>query len=130
MLESPVQQRAMLEVARLGGLPQRNNVGACVDSTGRPVRYGLMNTSKKQNAAIKSSDLIICMPMLITQAMVGEWFGMYVALECKHSEWSPAKKLDDHETAQAAYHTLIRQHGGRAGFVTGVDDVQRILLGK
>lgn len=129
MLENPVQQRAMLEVANLGGLPQRNNVGACVDSTGRMLRYGLMNTSKKQNEQIKSSDLICCVPVLITSAMVGQWFGRYVALEVKHSDWNPDKKLDAHEAAQAEYHRVIRAHAGLAGFVTGVDDVRRILLG-
>lgn len=130
MLEGPVQDRVMLEIARLGGLPQRNNVGACIDETGRPVRYGLLNTSAKQNKAIKSSDLIVPFPVLITSKMVGQWLGVYCALEVKHSEWNPNKKLDSHELAQAAYHTLIRQHGGRAGFVTGVDDVRRILMGE
>lgn len=129
MLEGPVQKYCFVEVANLGGLPQRNNVGACVDSTGREVRYGLMNVSKKQNDDIKSSDLICVVPTLITQKMVGQWFGRYVALEVKHSEWNPDKKLDRHELAQAEYHRLVRAHGGLAGFVTGIDDVRRIILG-
>lgn len=129
MIESSVQQRVMLEVANVGGLPQRNNVGACVDSTGREVRYGLMNVSKKQNKLIKSSDVISCVPMLVTQKMVGTFIGVYVALEVKHSEWDHNKKLDAHETAQAEYHRVVRQHGGLAGFVNGVDDVHRILGG-
>lgn len=130
MLETPVQQRLMEEIARKGGLPQRNNVGGCIDSTGRAVRYGLLNSSKKQNDKIKSSDLICCVPVFITQQMIGQFFGMYVAIEAKHSEWNHGKKLDAHEEAQAEYHRVIRAHGGRAGFATGIDDVRRILAGE
>lgn len=131
MLEtSGVQPRVMVEVANLGGLPQRNNVGAYVPPEGgREIRYGLMNVSKKQNDDIKSSDVICVVPQLITQRMVGQWFGRYVALEVKRDDWNHGKKLDKHELAQLAYHDLVRAHGGLAGFVTGVDDVRRILLG-
>lgn len=129
MRESPVQQRAMLEMANNGALVQRNNVGACMDSTDRLIRYGLMNDSKKLNEQFKSSDLIGIQPVLITSKMVGSWMGVYVAIECKHSDWNPLKTLDAHERAQAAYHDLVRRHGGRAGFATGVDDVRRILAG-
>lgn len=131
MLEtSGVQPRVMVEVANLGGLPQRNNVGAYVPPEGgREIRYGLMNVSKKQNDKCKSSDVICVVPTLITQRMVGQWFGRYVALEVKRDTWNPDKKFDAHELAQAEYHRIIREHGGLAGFVTGVDDVRRILLG-
>lgn len=126
MLESPVQQRAEIEIARLGGLPQRNNVGACVDDTGRHVRYGLLNKSKKQNEQIKSSDLIAPMPILITQAMVGRLVGVYGAFETKATGWHMTPG-DLHAQAQAEYHRVIRLHGGMAGFVQSEEDVRRIV---
>lgn len=129
MRENPVSQRAELEVCRLGGLPQRNNVGACVDATGRQVRYGLMNKSKRQNEVIKSSDWIVIMPRLITLDMVGSMIGVFGALETKASDWS-FNTTDPHTAAQAEYHRVVRAHGGLAGFVQSDDDVRRILLGK
>jgi hypothetical protein len=126
MRETPVQQRAQLVCAQHNVLSQRNNVGAMQDGTGRVVRFGLLNESSKQNAIIKSSDLICIQPVLITQAMVGQTIGVYVALETKHSDWHLTPG-DAHVQAQAAYHHLVRQHGGRAGFVTCEADVLRIL---
>jgi len=127
MLEGSVSQQAQMEIARLGGLPQRNNVGACVDSTGRAVRYGLMNVSKQQNERIKSSDIIAPVPITITPEMVGQTFGVYCAFETKHSDWHMTPG-DTHAQAQAEYHRVVRLHGGRAGFVRCVADVQRIIL--
>lgn len=128
MLENSVSQRSQLEVARLGGLPQRNNVGGCLDQSGRLIRYGLMNSSKKENERIKSSDLICIVPITITPEMVGMTIGCFVALETKHSEWHMTPN-DTHAQAQAEYHRVVRLHGGRAGFVTCVEDVSRIIVG-
>lgn len=128
MAESVVQQQASFTIAQVGGLPQRNNVGACVDKSGRLVRYGLMNESKKMNEKIKSSDLIAPVPILITQDMVGQMIGVYMAFECKHEGWHLTAG-DAHAQAQAEYHRVIRAHGGRAGFVTSNADVLRIIYG-
>lgn len=128
MLEGSVSDRTMLEVARLGGLPQRNNVGACLDQSGRLIRYGLMNASKKQNEKIKSSDIIAVQPVLITPDMVGQTIGVYVALETKHSDWHMTPG-DTHAQAQAEYHRVVRLHGGRAGFVTCNADLYKIISG-
>lgn len=127
LLENSVSQRAELEIARQGGLPQRNNVGACLDQNGRLIRYGLLNTSKKQNERIKSSDWIAPVPIVITPEMVGQTIGVYCAFETKHSGWHMTPG-DTHAQAQAEYHRVIRLHGGRAGFVTCEADVRRIIL--
>jgi len=125
MRESANSSVNTLFAAECGILLQRNNVGACQDKTGRLIRYGLMNESAKQNEIIKSSDQIGITPVLITQEMVGRVVGVYTALEDKRSDWhlTPA---DTHGQAQAAYHRLVINYGGYAGFVTCKADVLRI----
>ena len=61
--ESNVTAAIRLEAAQAGHLLWRNNVGACVDTRGRYIRYGLANESKAVNANIKSSDLVGITPM-------------------------------------------------------------------
>ena len=126
MREAPVSQHAILYASQLGVLTQRNNVGACVDSTGRMIRYGLLNESKKQNDEIKSSDHICITPVTITPEMVGMRIGVYTALETKHSDWhlTPGDKRGQ---AQQAYHQLVKVYGGYAGFVTCNADVRQII---
>jgi hypothetical protein len=127
MRETPVQQRARLVCAQYGVLDQRNNVGAMQGADGRVVRFGLLNESPKQNAEIKSSDLICIQPVKITPDMVGQTLGVFVALETKSSDWHLTPG-DKHGQAQANYHRLVIRHGGRAGFVTCDADVRRILM--
>lgn len=123
--ESPVLAGTQLECARLGVLVQRNNVGACQDKTGRLIRFGLMNESAKVNEILKSSDLICVTPIRITPEMIGQVIGVYTALETKRPGWHLTPG-DDRGQAQDRYHQLVRQHGGRAGFVTCDADVRRI----
>lgn len=125
MKENPVAQRVQLEWANLGGLPMRNNVGACEDATGRFIRYGLMNESAKMNAQIKSSDYIGITPTLITPQMVGYYLGVFTAIETKASDWK-FSQADQRAVAQARFHDIVRAHCGFAGFATGPDDVRLI----
>jgi hypothetical protein len=117
MLESAVQQRVQLELARFGALVWRNNVGACEDKTGRIIRYGLCNDSAQLNARIKSSDLIGVTPVTITQDMVGKTVGVFTAVECKHSDWHMTPG-DKRAQAQLRFIELVRSVGGIGGFVT------------
>lgn len=115
--EARAQQEVRMEAAEKGILMFRNNVGALLDSSGRPVRYGLANDSKAMNDEIKSSDLIGCAPVAITPDMVGKTFGLFVAREVKKGDWKWCG--DDHERAQLKFMDLIISHGGNAGFCTG-----------
>lgn len=128
MRESPVSQRTQDECGNVGILIQRNNNGACVDNTGRVVRYGLMNESKKQNEEMKSSDLIGCARVIITPEMVGQTIGVYCAFETKKTGWHLTPG-DAHGQAQAAYHRLVNAYGGRAGFVSDPVQVRQIMQG-
>ena len=127
MREASVAQQTALEAARNGILTMRNNVGACQDETGRWIRYGLMNESKKQNELIKSSDQIGITPVT---AYVEGWgwlmLGVFTAFETKHPGWT-FHQSDKRAVAQAAFHDIVRNHGGFAGFVTDpAQDVKRI----
>lgn len=124
--EAVVQQQVRLTMARLGALMYRNNSGAYQDESGRWVRYGLCNDSKQMNERIKSSDLIGPTPLLIEPRHVGQTIGVFTALECKPSGWhlTPGDKRGQ---AQKRFIDLVVGIGGFAGFVTGPDDLARIL---
>ena len=124
--ETPVAQRVQLEAARNNILTMRNNVGACQDETGRFIRYGLMNTSKRENEQFKSSDLIGITPVQAYVQGVG-WtvLGVFTAIETKASTWH-FNQMDERAVAQQRFIDLVRSYGGYAGFATGPDDVRLI----
>ena len=126
MLESAVQQRTRLELARLGALVYRNNVGACEDKQGRIIRYGLCNESAQMNRALKSSDLIGVTPVLIQPHHVGRTLGVFTAIECKHSDWHMTPS-DARAQAQQRFIELIRSVGGIGGFVTDPAQVHELV---
>lgn len=126
MKENPVQDRARLRLGEYGMPAWRNNVGACYDETGRLIRYGLANDTAEMNKVMKSGDLITCQPILITPEMVGRTLGRFVSLECKRSDWHLTPG-DVRGQAQANWQRVVRQYGGVAGFVTGLDDLDRVL---
>ena len=115
--ESAVSQHAQYALTQAGGYAMRNNVGVAFDHTGRPIRYGLMNESKKTNEQYKSADLIDCIPITIQPHHVGRTFGLFVALETKESKWKLSHK-DNHAQAQLNFLNLIRRNGGAADFIT------------
>lgn len=124
--ETAVQQQSRLILARMGGLPMRNNVGACTDDNGRVIRYGLMNESKAQNEQFKSSDLISPIPIVIQPHHVGKVLGVMACLEMKEEGWhlTPGDKRGQ---AQLRFIELMRSVGCIAGFVTHPDQVEQYV---
>ena len=110
----------------MGALVYRNNVGACEDKQGRIIRYGLCNESAQMNRALKSSDLIGVMPVLIQPHHVGRTLGVFTAIECKHSGWHMTPS-DDRAAAQQRFIDLIRSVGGIGGFVTDPAQVRSLV---
>lgn len=106
-----------LRAEELGVRLYRNNVGALQDKTGRLVRYGLANESKKQNELTKSADLIGWQPLVIQPWMVGYKVAQFLSVEMKHEGWTPTG--DEHYEAQQAWADLVTADGGRAIFATG-----------
>lgn len=121
--EAYAQQQVRLQIAKQGGMAWRNNVGAtpskCKSCGAKqvPVRYGLANESTKLNKEIKSSDLILAIPRIVTMDMVGTQIAQFGAVECKKPGW--VFKGDDRETAQLKWLTLVKKLGGFAQFSTG-----------
>ena len=115
--EAAVQAAVRLEAARKGVRLFRNNVGVLMDTTGRPVRYGLANESKGVNQSIKSADLIGWRPLLIGPQHVGQCAAIFVSRECKRVGWRYTG--DDHEQAQLAWAQLVTAGGGDAAFCAG-----------
>lgn len=126
MSEDEIQQMIRAEASANGMGMWRNNNGALPDMTGRPVRFGLGNDSKKINETLKSSDLIGCLPVVITQEMVGQVVGIFVACEVKEENWT-FNPNDKHEVAQLNYINLVKSKGGKAGFANSIDDFKKII---
>ncbi len=119
--EKRVQALAALAAARSGNKwLLRNNSGAFEDETGRQVRFGLGNVSKKFNEAMKSSDLIGVESVVITADMVGLTVGRFYAVECKPEDWE--YKGTDHEVAQKKFIDKVNEMGGKAYFTNGTID--------
>ncbi len=123
--EGAVQQDIRLYASQIGASLWRNNNGAAVDSTGRHIRYGLGNDSKRINDHFKSSDLIGITPMMVTPQHVGRMLGVFTAVEVKQGAWrwtgSPR------EQAQWKYLQLVASKGGIATFATSKEDYRRCL---
>lgn len=126
MKESATASYIRLFAAQIGIDLWRNNSGAFVDQTGRMVRYGLCNDSKKLSDRVKSSDYIGITPVTITPDMVGRTIGVFTAIETKDSEWKFLQS-DKRSLAQAAFHDIVRRAGGFAGFARSIEEFKKIV---
>ena len=125
--EAPVSQQTRLVLARIGGLPMRNNVGVAVDDTGRHIRYGLMNESAQQNKQFKSSDIVCPVPVMIQPHHVGQVMALFGVFETKRPGWHLTPG-DERGQAQLRFINLVCSVGGVGGFVTDPErDIQRII---
>lgn len=124
------QQQARFKVGHAGAFAWRNNNGAtpakCPDCGARhvPIRYGLANDSAKLNEKLKSSDLILAVPRVITPVMVGTTIAQFGSLEMKRPGWKYTGK--GQEPGQAAWLSLIESIGGYARFSTGEVDLDQL----
>ena len=122
--EAWAQQQTRLEVARHGARSWRNNVGATpakcpvCNEPQQPMRYGLANDSAKLNKQLKSSDLILAIPRVISPSMIGSTIAQFGSVECKRPGWRYSGR--DPEPQQAAWLALVASIGGYATFSTGV----------
>lgn len=125
--ESTVQQEIQMQAKYHKCNLLRNNSGACIDETGRLVRYGLGNISKQHQEGIASSDLIGITQVTITPDMVGQTLGVFTAVEVKKEAWKASKEPTGRELAQLNFINWIRSLGGFAGFANDVDKLKDIL---
>lgn len=115
--EAMLQQALRIEAPKRGNALWRNNNGATLDESGRMVRYGVGNDSKKLNEVWKSSDLIGITPV----HWYGRTFGVFTAVECKKSDWHMIPS-DDRARAQAAFGQTVESLGGIFTFARSVND--------
>ena len=114
--EAATQSRLRVEAPKIGAALWRNNNGAATDDTGRHIRYGLGNDSKKINDLWKSSDLIGITPITVRADHVGKMIGVFTAVEVKHPGWR--RPENDRDRAQEAFLVNVCQMGGIGMFVT------------
>lgn len=119
--EAAVQSKLRIRAAQIGASLWRNNKGACKDDTGRLIRYGLGNDSKKIDETFKSSDLIGILPRLVEPHHVGQVWGVFMAVEVKAPGWSKPK--NDREIAQGNFGSAVLGLGGYFKFAADVTDV-------
>ena len=112
--EAGVQSRIRLEASQKGCRLWRNNVGAGMLEDGSFIRWGLANETKAMNKKTKSSDLIGIRPVLITQEMVGQTIGQFIAREVKAGDWNFT--ATEREEAQLNFIQLVVSLGGDAAF--------------
>jgi hypothetical protein len=117
MSETDVIAQERLKAANRGAWALRNNSGAFKDETGRLVRYGLGNDSKRINGVFKSADLIVIEPVIITADMIGQVIGQFVGIECKKRGWKYTGT--DREIAQKRFLDKLIELGGRGYFSDG-----------
>lgn len=120
------QQLFRLEAPTRGDILWRNNNGACLDETGRMIRYGLGNDSVKISKVWKSSDLIGIRRVRIEPEHVGHILGVFAAVEVKRPGWT-GRTLTAHEQAQYAFHETVRGLGGIAGFASSIDELCEVM---
>lgn len=130
--EQEATQEVRLAASSLGFRLFRNNNGACVDETGRLIRYGLGNESVRINKEFKFGDYIGIYPITVTPEMVGRTVGVFVNAEIKPSgtlekTLKKAEKPKSREWAQQKANNLVNQFGGIGGFVTCREDVERLI---
>ena len=130
--ESLATEQVRLSASVLGSRIFRNNAGACVDDTGRMIRYGLGNDGSKASKVLKFGDYIGITPLLITPEMVGQVVGIFTNLEIKpdgdmQKTLTAACRLGSREHYQWQTCEMVKSLGGLAGFVTNKNDVEQVL---
>lgn len=125
--EAEVQKAVRYRSAQDGVLLWRNNVGAAQDSEGNYFRYGLANDTPQMARTCKSSDLIGIRPVVITQDMVGQTIGQFVAIECKREGWKQTPG-DKRAAAQTTFLNLVKAKGGCAMFADRPIDWNNVQL--
>ena len=118
--EANIQARVRLEAARKGVRLFRNNSGAGVLENGSFVRFGLGNDSEAVNRVMKSSDLIGWRSVTITEGMVGQRVAVFVARECKPTDWKESR-TDERTVAQRRFIDMVNAGGGDGAFCTTDD---------
>jgi len=123
--ESEVQQLIQIEGPKHGCILLRNNSGAFKDETGRLIRFGLGNVSKKHNDRMKSLDLIGFTLRATSNGNIWKNLPIFTAVEVKKEGWqfTGTKR----EIAQLNFINWVLKNHGYAGFAQSVEDFLKII---
>lgn len=122
--ETKIQRRIMLALSEAGCTVWRNEtagawVGKVIHKAGdqvtlanaRMIKFGLCEGS---------SDIIGVQPVVITQDMVGQTVGVFMAQEVKTATGKASEK-------QLNFMDVVRRKGGIAGIVRSVKDALQLI---
>ena len=112
MSEGGIQNEIRIALAKAGVMNWRNNTGMLFNKEGTPVRYGL---------CVGSSDIIGIKKVKITEDMVGQELGVFVAIEVKKPK---GKKATEN---QENFINMVRKHGGLADVAKSVEEAMEII---
>lgn len=104
--ESHILRRCLLAASKKGWRLFRNNCGFDIE---RKVRYGIANPG--------GSDLIGIRPVTITEDMVGQTIGQFVAVECKTAKGRTSKEQD-------VFLDFVKRAGGHAIVARSEEDIR------
>lgn len=110
--ETNLMNTIRLALSGMGALAFRNNVGAHKTDAGHFVRYGLGEKG--------GSDIIGCVPVVITPDMVGRTVAVFTAMEVK-------TKTGRATQPQLNFIAAIKKAGGIAGIVRSPDDAEKLI---
>jgi len=127
--EQKASEAVRLRAAAWGVKLMRNNSGVLPDVTGRPVRFGLGNESKRINEKLKSGDYVGWTPVTITPEMVGKTIAVFTNIEVKAKGFKQREHYVEksREFAQNKFNKLVLSTNGCAGFASCAADVDRII---
>lgn len=125
MSEASLGNLLRLEAVKYDASLWRNNNGVCIDQSGRHIRYGLGNDSKKLNSKWKSSDYIGITPVTSTSA--GQTFGVFTAIEVKRPDWKGLRPNNDREQGQFKFLTTVTSMGGIGAFIKNPDEYRKLI---
>lgn len=122
MSEGDLSKLIQLEALKHRCILYRNNSAAFKDLTGRIVRVGLGNLSKKLWDKWKTSDLIGYTIVTIEPEMVGRKIAVFTAIEVK----LPDAKVDARYKAQKKFIDQVQRDGGIGSICNSVDELKNM----
>lgn len=133
-LENPVQRRGWVALAAMGALVWRLHTGKGWAASGKAVRlsdgsvklpggrpialgFSILNN----DPVVGAGDLIACVSIVITQAMVGKTLGVFGSFEAKRTDGGRRSK------DQVSWAQTIADAGGISGFFSSPEEARAII---
>lgn len=112
--EKNIQNEIRLHLSKRGAMSLRYQVGNFYTMDGRHVKIGEVGVS----------DLICCVPVLITPEMVGRRIGIFTAIETKKAKDTTKKSRKE---SQGNFLDRVKALGGIGMIARSVEDVHLVL---